>query len=240
MDGDTGANSREQAIVCAPGGEKIGTHPASGAPMPIGRRFPQGTSGNPNGRPKGHKAVLRELIGEFGTKAYRGILDIAEGRTSIKVLAREPGPTEDAMSAALIPIVEKVPSIRERLDAWEFLAEALNGKATQAIDLHASVETANKTDLGKLDDEALVQLEALLARASTGDVVDAAFTVEPVGLLPEGWVDGEQLALAPGEPVPVQAAPVVESPPSSAAVLASAFPVDSESALASDYVWGVL
>lgn len=233
MSADTTGSSREQAIVCAPGSEKIGTHPASGAPMPIGRRFPQGTSGNPNGRPKGHKAVLRELIGEFGTKAYRGILDIAEGRTTIKVLAREPGPTEDSMSAALIPIIEKVPSIRERLDAWEFLAEALNGKATQAIDLHASVETANKVDLGKLSEERLALLESVLSEASTGDVIEGTFEPVVPGLLPEGWTEGDE-QLAPEPKIEI------ESASTNAEAHASVYPVDSETAFESDYLWGVL
>jgi hypothetical protein len=204
--------------------------------MPIGRQYPKGVSGNPAGRPKGHKAVLRELIGEYGHKAYAAILDIAEGRVSIEVLAREPGPTEDSMSAALIPIVKKVPSIRERLDAWEFLAEALNGKATQAIDLHASVETASKVDLGKLDDEHLVQLETLLARARTGDVIEGTFEPVVPGLLPDDWTENADGELE--RDPPQQAAPVVEYPPSSA-VLADACPVDSETASASDYVWSV-
>lgn len=132
-------------------------------------------SPNPGGRKKAHRAYLRQLLGERGERAYDAILDIAEGRTSFEVLAREPGPEEDFASAAQIPIVRKVPSIRERLDAWEFLAEQLNGKAPQSIEVEGEItHTHTMIDPMRLARGKLDELEALLDEAAIeGEVVES-------------------------------------------------------------------
>jgi hypothetical protein len=185
-----------------------------------GRPYPKGVSGNPAGRPKGHKAVLRGLIGEHGQKGYELIWKIANGELSFQKLVRDPGPAEDAASAAtLIPLVTVVPTIRERLDAAEFLIEQLNGKATATLDVNTTIETSHKFDLSRLDDKRLALLEQTLAVASTGDVVDAEFTTDAPGLLPDGWTDGEGFPALPSG--------VVEC--------ASVFPVDCETATASEF-----
>lgn len=134
-------------------------------------------SPNPGGRKKAHRAYLRQLLGERGERAYDAILDIAEGRTSFEVLAREPGPNEDLGSAAQIPIVRRVPSIRERLDAWEFLAEQLNGKAPQSIEVEGEItHTHAVVDVTKLAARKLDELERLLDEAAIegdGEIVDS-------------------------------------------------------------------
>jgi hypothetical protein len=141
-----------------------------------GHLLPGGGSLNPLGAGirKTHRAVLERLIGENGERAYEGILAIAEGRISLEVLSREPKPHEDSVSVALIPTVRRVPSIRERLDAWEFLAEQLNGKAVSSIDLTARVDAAPpQRDYARLTDEELAAAERALRKAVRGDVVDA-------------------------------------------------------------------
>lgn len=187
----------------------------------VGRPYPKGVSGNPAGRPKGHKAVLRELIGEHGVEAYRQIKRIADGELTFEKLAREPTAQEDIASAALIPLVRVVPTVRERLDAWTFLVEQLNGKSTAHVDLHAKVENETRFDFSRVPDALLAQIERGLVVASEGEVVDAEFTTECPGLLPETF-----------EPMPIQAAPVVES---QHAQLVR--PVTDADASGSDYTW---
>lgn len=130
---------------------------------------------NPGGRPakKAFRAELKRLIGEHGEVAALGILDIAEGRTTIEQLVRKPYPHEDTASVALIPKVVIQPSIRERLDAYAFLYEQLNGKATVDVEV-AHEHSVSVRDYSKLSDTELASLEAALAKAElpSGDVVE--------------------------------------------------------------------
>jgi hypothetical protein len=129
-----------------------------------GQILPGGPSLNPRGsRRKGHRKYLAQLIGESGELAYDGILRIAQGLETFETLAREPGPDEDIASVALIPKVRKFPSIRERLDAWQILAEHLNGKPSVDVDVtHHAGEPVGARDYSKLSDAELEQLERFL------------------------------------------------------------------------------
>ncbi len=124
---------------------------------------------NPGGRPstKANRAILERLIGKGGERAYEAVLDIAEGRTTIETLAREPRPHEDSVAAALIPVVKRAPSIRERLDAWTFLIEQLNGKSPSSLDVSVDGEVRHTSgpEYRALTDEDLSSLEKLLRRA---------------------------------------------------------------------------
>lgn len=158
---------------------------------------------NPGGRKKAFRTYLKELIGERGEKAYDGILAIAQGKTTIRALAREPGPNEDAHSAAMIPVVTKVPSIRERLDAWIFLTEQLNGKATQGIEMDLNINDATSPKLDEFTDDELDQFERFLERAiPEPEPVDAEIVTEDA---PAETVEVPQLTagldLEPWEPV---------------------------------------
>lgn len=148
-----------------------------------------GTRGiNPRGsRRKGHRKYLADLIGEHGELAYDGILRIAQGLETYETLSREPGPDEDIASVALIPKVRKVPSIRERLDAWQILAEHLNGKPAVEIDVSHTVNTEPRRDYSKLSDAELEQLERMLAAAETnppqiveGEIVSVTSNAEEI------------------------------------------------------------
>jgi hypothetical protein len=141
---------------------------------------------NPRGsRRKGHRKYLAQLIGEHGEAAYDGILRIAQGLETYETLAREPGPDEDIASVALIPHVRKVPTIRERLDAWQILAEHLNGKPAVEIDVTHNLGETKPRDYSKLSDGELEQLERMLAAAETqpqiveGEIVSVSPAKEP-------------------------------------------------------------
>lgn len=166
--------------------------PQTGALRPGGRSL------NPSGRRKAHRNYLKQLIGEHGEKAYDYLAAVMNGEIAIDVLAREPGPHEDAMSAALIPVVRKVPTIRERMDAAQILAEHLNGKPAVSIEADVTHEHSHRVDVRRLSDADLERLESLLAAAEVaeGEIVD----VEPLA-------PPEPLALlepdAASSPVPV-------------------------------------
>jgi hypothetical protein len=140
-------------------------------------------------RHKLHRTYLKELIGERGEKAYDAILSIAQGRTTFSALAREPGPNEDAHSVSMIPVVTKCPSIRERLDAWTFLTEQLNGKATVGIEMDVTHTDATSANLDAFTDAELDQFERFLERA-TPDETDAE-VVDVLPALPEGVPEDE-------------------------------------------------
>ena len=91
--------------------------------------YKPGQSGNPSGRPIAYREYLRELIGKRGEKAFDIIWAIAKGtRTSKQWMSAEGGPVE----------VEQLPSIKEQMGAALALAEHLNGKPVQAMDLEHS------------------------------------------------------------------------------------------------------
>lgn len=140
-----------------------------------GHLLPGGAALNPGGRPgrKAFRAELRRLIGDLGEVAAKGILDIAEGRTCVETLVRKPYPHEDTTQVALIAKVDVYPSIRERLDAYEFLFEQLNGKATVDVEV-AHEHNVSVRDYSKLSDTELAALEAALAKAElpSGQVVE--------------------------------------------------------------------
>lgn len=116
-------------------------------------------------RPKGTRRILQELIGQNGEKALEVLVSIMEGRLTYKRLVRDPGPDENPASAALIPVVEVVPTIAERKDVAKFLFEHLAGKARQDIAVDYSGEVTTKTTYQQLDDESLSKLKELLKRA---------------------------------------------------------------------------
>lgn len=170
----------------------------------------KGSGGVPGaGRPnrRASRRILEELIGEGGEKAYKAILDIAEGRTSIEVLAREPKPHEDSISVSMIPTVRKVPSIRERLDAWTILAEHLNGKPPSSLDITVDDqrEPERRPNYRTLSDADLSNLEQLLTKAkgATEEELIEGEIVEPlvpnVGSPPALPADTEDLGETIGE-----------------------------------------
>lgn len=151
----------------------------------------KGSAGLPGaGRPnrRASRKILEELIGEGGEKAYRAILDIAEGKISIETLAREPKPHEDSISVSMIPTVRKVPSIRERLDAWTILAEHLNGKPPSSLDITVddAREPERRPNYRTLSDADLSNLEQLLTKAkgATEEEIDAEIVIEQPPALP--------------------------------------------------------
>lgn len=153
-----------------------------------GRLLPGHGPLNPSGaRVKGHREHLRKLLGENGEKAFDLVWQVANGELAFETLARKPGPNEDAVSAALIPKVLVVPTVRERLDAVQWLAEHLVGKAPAElhVESHSThAHTVTVRDFSRLSDEQLAQLEAGLVAAlpPPSDVVDAEFDealVEP-------------------------------------------------------------
>jgi hypothetical protein len=140
-----------------------------------GRLLPGSAPVPGTGRPRQHRSYLRELIGQRGEKAYDGILAVAEGRLTFSRLVREPHAYEDAHAVTLIPTVKVVPSIRERMDAWTFLAEQLNGKSS--IEVHVEHTEKGAPDYAELSDDELAQLERSLAKvrrqvASLGEEVE--------------------------------------------------------------------
>ena len=115
-------------------------------------------------REDGIRRVLAELLGEHGEVAYAGVKEIAEGKTTFEQFMRASGPEEDAHAIALIPRVIVQPTIRERLEAWKWLAEQQNGKAAVTVRAEVKQEPPPPPDYDALSDEELLQLEAMLAK----------------------------------------------------------------------------
>lgn len=91
--------------------------------------FVKGQSGNPTGRPLSYRNYVRKLVGEHGEKAFDILWEIAQGqRKTTKWLSQEGGPVEVGVK----------PSIKEQHDAAIALAEHLNGRPTQAMELEHS------------------------------------------------------------------------------------------------------
>jgi hypothetical protein len=125
---------------------------------------------------KGLREYLDLFLGENANEAVFFAVKVMRGE--ITGPARRPGPGEDRGSVAMIP--EVGPTIRERLDAAQWLAEMRNGKAptSAAIDLSGEVNHTVRAavDLGRLSSEQLDAAEKILTAAST---VDAEFTTLP-------------------------------------------------------------
>ena len=134
-------------------------------------------------RARNYRETLTKLIGEHGELAYEGILAIAEGRTTIRKLARDPGPHEDRESVALIPTIEVQPKIRERLAAWIFLAESLNGKPRVEVDVKHRNAGVESIKVERLSDGDLGQLETLL-RLAAENRISPTVEAEIVDALP--------------------------------------------------------
>jgi hypothetical protein len=112
------------------------------------------------------------MLGANAIEAYVFAAQVMRGQVSAP--ARKPVPGEDAASVALIPLVG--PTIRERLDAAQWLAEQRNGRApaSTSIELAATVEIPGaRVDPAKLSDQELEVFEALALKAlDTGEEVD--------------------------------------------------------------------
>lgn len=163
------------------------------SPNPWGRAAPSRT----------HRAYLRKLIGDKGEIAFDLLWSIARGELSFETLSREPGPNEDTISAALIPKVRIVPSIRERMDAAEILLAHLVGKPVSAVEVEAHVAHEHRIgsarDLSKLADADLAQLEALLSKATPARPAGASEAVVDAEIV-EPVPEPEPKALPPAEP----------------------------------------
>lgn len=135
----------------------------------------KGSRLNPSGR-TGSRAplwnMLDQMLGENAIEAFVFAANVMRGNVSAP--ARKPAPGEDAASAALIPLVG--PTVRERLDAAQWLAEQRNGRApaSTSIELAATVEIPGaRVDPSKLTDQELEAFESLALKAlDTGEVVD--------------------------------------------------------------------
>jgi hypothetical protein len=125
---------------------------------------------------------LARIIGNHGERAYDGILAIAEGRASFQKLVRNPQAHESAHDVALIPTVTVQPTIKERYEAYKFLAESLNGSPTKSIDVHTSTSQSGPVEpsYDDFEDSELEQLEAQLRRAAHAAARRAASEAEVV------------------------------------------------------------
>lgn len=84
-------------------------------------QFKKGQSGNPGGRPKGLMGLIREQTSD-GAEYVEFMLAVARGH---------PIPSGDDVV---------LPTLRDRREAWEALADRGFGKAIQAVDLGSSGE----------------------------------------------------------------------------------------------------
>ena len=139
-----------------------------------GRLLPGSASLNPQGRPK-RKALEHYLDMRLGIGAVEAYdLAIKVMRGEISAPARRPGPHEDAASASMIPLVP--PTIKERVEAAQWLAEQRNGKAPASVDIEVDDGPRRRMrDLSKLTDAELEAAETLLAKAEIveGELVSA-------------------------------------------------------------------
>lgn len=116
--------------------DKISTVTAQTDKRVVGRPFPKGTSGNPNGRPKGIASKVREATND-GQDLIQLLVDMAQGRI-------------------------KGASARDRLEAAKVLLDRGHGKAVETtVQVQADAREAETGALGDLVD---AELEAM-ARA---------------------------------------------------------------------------
>ncbi len=128
------------------------------------------------------RARLNALIdlkcGDGGEEALDFIVEVMRGKATGP--ARKPNPGEDVQSfASTVPQVG--PTIRERLDAAQWIQEQRNGKARQGMELEGAVGVvAVPVNLGAYEDQELEIMEVLLTKGSNGapgeQSVDAEFT----------------------------------------------------------------
>jgi hypothetical protein len=164
---------------------------------------------NRGGRPKKHRKLLEELIGEGGEEGYRELKRIAQGQVSYKKLVREPSPHEDSLSAAHIPYVEVFPDWKLRAEIWMFLVEQLNGKAPSSLEVSGTVtheheHNLSEETLSKMPTEQLERLAghfaAIEAEFAVAEGEEAAPALPSHTLTPELK---EATVSAPVEPVKV-------------------------------------
>jgi hypothetical protein len=154
---------------------------------PVTGHLKKGSRLNPSGR-NGSRSplwnMLDQMLGDNAVECYVFAANVMRGTASGP--ARKPAPGEDVSSAALIPLVP--PTIRERLDAAQWLAEQRNGRApsTTSLELSGSLELPNvRINPEKLTDDELERLEALTLKAlETGETVDGEFVESPPKALP--------------------------------------------------------
>ena len=144
----------------------------------------KGSRLNPSGR-TGSRAplwrMLDQMLGENAIEAFVFAANVMRGNVSAP--ARKPAPGEDVSSAALIPMVG--PTVRERLDAAQWLAEQRNGRApaSSSIELTATIDLPGvRVDPSKLTDQELEAFESLALKAldtgeeSEGEIVEGSVT----------------------------------------------------------------
>lgn len=104
---------------------------------------------------------LDQLLGDNAIETYLFAIQVMRGQVSGP--ARKPAQGEDAASVSLIPTVG--PTIRERLDAAQWLAEQRNGKSAQAAQVEITgdlnVTETRSVDLDRLTDEELAFMERI-------------------------------------------------------------------------------
>jgi hypothetical protein len=126
--------------------------------------------------------VIRELAGDGGEEIIKLLWEIANGRASYRKLARDPGPDATSVEKALIPMVEVLPTFKERIECAEFLFE--HGFGKPSVDVNLNVSDERREDYGALTDEEIAQLKSTLQKVGRAidvvDSVDADFTEQPV------------------------------------------------------------
>lgn len=109
--------------------------------------FPKGTSGNPNGRPRGLERLVRETVGDDMPAIIKAQVAIAKGKKP------------DGM--------EHLPSIKpsDVTKAAEWLADRGWGKARQHVTIDGDIGVG-PIDFTKLTDE---QLDEMIAKGAADD-----------------------------------------------------------------------
>ena len=115
------------------------------------------------------KELIERKLGKNTAEALDLMVDVMRGDICLKKKARNPAPTEDASSYALVPMVEVYPSISERVDVAKFLIEHTVGKVSANVNVGVGLVTPEvEVDFSKLSTEELEKFLELNEKASKG------------------------------------------------------------------------
>ncbi len=119
-------------------------------------------------------ALIDLKLGDGGEEALDLVIAVMRGE--IVSPARRPGPGEDALSYAnTVPLV--APTVRERLDAAQWLSEHRNGKPRQTLDVEGQgVIVAVPVNLSRYSDQELEIAELLLTKGAADADIEGEFT----------------------------------------------------------------
>lgn len=115
-------------------------------------------------------AAMDQFMGADGVHAIELLWKIANGQITVPM--RAPGPNEDSASAALIP--HTLPTVKERMEAVQFLFNHRYGRAPASVVLEVNEQAripAQALDLSKLSNEKLDLLESLYREAQPDTAV---------------------------------------------------------------------